>query len=75
MLVAGEASGDLNGSYLAKEILEQEPDTRLFGMGGPLMKEAGVRLLFNPTSISTIGFLEALRGVQVLRRVLLCLGM
>ncbi|HHV93743.1 MAG TPA: lipid-A-disaccharide synthase [Firmicutes bacterium] len=74
MLVAGEASGDLNGSYLAKEILEQEPDTRLFGMGGPLMKEAGVRLLFNPTSISTIGFLEALRGVQVLRRVLLKLG-
>ena len=38
------------------------------------MKEAGVRLLFNPTSISTIGFLEALRSVQVLRRVLLKLG-
>ncbi len=74
MLVAGEASGDLHGSYLAKEILRQQPDTRLMGMGGTLMKEAGVRLLFNPTSISTIGFLEALRGVQVLRRVLLKLG-
>ena len=74
MLVAGEASGDLHGSYLAREILRQQPDTRLFGMGGTLMKEAGVRLLFNPTSISTIGFLEALRSVQVLRRVLLKLG-
>ncbi|NLY29544.1 MAG: lipid-A-disaccharide synthase [Firmicutes bacterium] len=74
MLVAGEASGDLHGSYLAREILRQQPDTRLFGMGGTLMKEAGVRLLFNPTSISTIGFLEALRSAQVLRRVLLRLG-
>lgn len=71
MLVAGEASGDLHGSHLAKEILRQRPTTRLFGMGGALMKEAGVRLLFNPTAISTLGFLEAIRSAQVLRRVLL----
>lgn len=74
MLVAGEASGDLHGSYLAKEILHKRPDTRLFGMGGDLMKDAKVRLLFNPTSISTLGFLEALKSAQVLRRVLLRLG-
>ncbi|NMB46101.1 MAG: lipid-A-disaccharide synthase [Firmicutes bacterium] len=74
MLVAGEASGDLHGSYLAQEILRQWPNTRLFGMGGNLMKDAGVRLLFNPTSISSIGFLEALRSAQVLRRVLLRFG-
>ncbi len=74
MLVAGEASGDLHGSYLARELLKQRPTTRLFGMGGALMKEAGVRLLFNPTSISTLGFLEALKSAQVLRRVLLRFG-
>lgn len=74
MLVAGEASGDLHGSYLAQEIVKEKPNTRLFGMGGGLMKEAGVRLLFNPTSISSIGFIEALRSAQVLRRVLLRFG-
>jgi lipid-A-disaccharide synthase len=74
MLVAGEASGDLHGSHLAQEILRQRPHTRLFGMGGNLMKEAGVRLLFNPTSISSIGFIEGLLSAQVLRRVLLRFG-
>ena len=74
MLVAGEPSGDLHGSCLAEEILRQQPGARLFGMGGRLMKDAGVRLLFNPTSISSIGFLEALKSVQVLRRLLLRLG-
>ncbi|NLK08376.1 MAG: lipid-A-disaccharide synthase [Firmicutes bacterium] len=74
MLVAGEASGDLNGAYLAKEILRKRPQARLFGMGGDLMKEANVRLLYNPTSISTLGFIEALKSAQILRRVLLRLG-
>ncbi len=70
MIVAGEASGDLNGSHLAREIAQREPRARLFGMGGTLMQKAGVRLLFNPTSISTIGFVEAVRSVGILRRVL-----
>jgi len=38
------------------------------------MRDAGVELLFNPTSMSTVGFVEALRSVNVLRRVLARLG-
>ncbi|HHW09654.1 MAG TPA: lipid-A-disaccharide synthase [Firmicutes bacterium] len=74
MIVAGEASGDLHGSHLAKKLIELEPEVKLFGMGGTLMKEAGVRLLFNPTGISALGFVEVLKNVQVLRRVLMRLG-
>jgi lipid-A-disaccharide synthase len=70
MIVAGEASGDMHGASLAREILVAQPDARLFGMGGGLMDEAGVRLLFNPTAISALGFLEVLKSAQVLRRVL-----
>lgn len=70
MMVAGEASGDMHGAHLAREIQRREPRARLFGMGGKLMQQAGVRLLFNPTSISVIGFVEAIRSVKVLRRVL-----
>ena len=48
MLVAGEPSGDLHGARLAKAILEQNPAVELFGLGGPLMAEAGVRLIADP---------------------------
>ncbi len=70
MLVAGEASGDMHGAHLAHALLERNPGVRLMGMGGAMMKEAGVRLLFNPTSISAMGFVEVLRSVQVFRRLL-----
>ncbi len=42
MLVAGEASGDLHGANLAREIIALAPDSRLFGLGGSLMQAAGV---------------------------------
>lgn len=74
LLSAGEASGDLHGADLARALLAQAPGASLFGMGGPLMRDAGVELLFNPTSMSTVGFVEALRSVNVLRRVLARLG-
>jgi lipid-A-disaccharide synthase len=74
MLSSGEASGDLHGANLARELRKQMPEVELFGMGGPLMEKAGVRLLFNPTEHSVMGFVEVIRSVQVLRRVLERLG-
>lgn len=70
MLVAGEASGDLHGAHLATALRSLSPGIRLFGMGGRLMEKEGVRLLFNPTAIGTVGFTEALRSIQVFRRLL-----
>lgn len=74
MMVAGEASGDMHGARLAHEITTIEPTARLFGMGGSRMRQAGVRLLYDPTSISALGFVEVLKSVQILRRVLVRLG-
>ncbi len=74
MLIAGEPSGDLHGARLAKAILERQPDTRLSGMGGQQMQDVGVKLLFDPTKMSTIGFIEAIKNIQVLRRVMLKLA-
>mgnify|MGYP001244315483 CR=1 FL=1 len=70
MMVAGEASGDLHGAHLARALLEREPSLELLGMGGELMKEAGVRLLFNATAVSAMGFVEVLRSVPLFRRLL-----
>lgn len=71
---AGEASGDMHGADLVRELLSRAPGAELFGMGGPMMRDAGVELLFNPASMSTVGFVESLRSVHVLRRVLQRLG-
>ena len=41
---AGEPSGDVHGSNLAKALKSQWPDVELIGFGGPKMAEAGVNL-------------------------------
>lgn len=71
MIIAGEPSGDLHGARLAKAIKQRRPEVGLSGMGGPQMRDAGVNLIFDPTKISTIGFLEALKNIQVLRKIML----
>lgn len=68
MLLAGEASGDLHGAALARELGRLRPGIELFGIGGERMAAAGVRLLFDPTRHSLIGFGEALRRLPLFRR-------
>lgn len=70
MMVAGEASGDLHGSHLAREILKLNPAARIFGMGGRLMAEAGVDVLYDATRRSAVGFTEALKHIRPFMRVL-----
>lgn len=61
MILAGEYSGILYGSYVARKILEIRPDARLTGVGGPIMAEAGVDILFDSSNWGGIGLVEALK--------------
>lgn len=64
MIVAGESSGELYGSLLAKEMKRKKPDVHIMGVGGEKMNKAGVELI---SSISdAFGLLEA---VSVYRKV------
>lgn len=74
LLSAGEASGDMHAADLIAALRARVDALDMFGIGGPLMQQAGVELLFNPTTMSTVGFVEALKSVQVMRRVLSRLG-
>ena len=61
LLLAGEASGDELGSSLIeglKKILPNEIDFQ--GIGGPLMKENGLKELYSMNEISVMGFSEVL---------------
>lgn len=62
-IVAGEASGDLNGAHLATTLRRISPELDICGVGGKHMREAGVRLLADSSAWSAIGVSEALRLV------------
>jgi lipid-A-disaccharide synthase len=77
LVVAGEASGDLHGSTLARALTTLMPDLRLAGMGGARMAAAGVRLVQRADRVNVVGGTEALgrlpalwRAFQTLRRQL-----
>ncbi|MGH7780185.1 MAG: hypothetical protein ACREQR_10195, partial [Candidatus Binataceae bacterium] len=57
MIVAGEASGDLHGADLAREILALDPRCDLFGIAGEQMRAAGVRALITMEEIHGLGLL------------------
>ena len=55
---AGEASGDLHGSHLARAIWSIDPQTRLSCLGGPHMQAAGVPLIVDNRNLSVVGATE-----------------
>jgi len=63
VIIAGEASGDLQGAMLAVRVRERIPSVRIRGVGGLKMRDAGVELLHDSSSWSAIGIVEALRLV------------
>ena len=69
LMVAGEVSGDMQGSFLAEALLARDPSLRLYGTGGVRMKAAGVDLRIETTQFSSVGIFAALRFLAPLRGV------
>ena len=61
MFSAGEASGDTHGASIAKALLSKHPDATLFGMGGDLMKAAGVDIIYDIEQLGFIGIVEIIK--------------
>ena len=40
LIIAGEASGDLHGANLVREVRKQDPSVLFFGVGSRQMKDA-----------------------------------
>ena len=60
LIIAGEASGDLHGSNLVKEMLSLNPKLKFFGVGGEKMRKAGVNLVADITDMAVVGITEAI---------------
>jgi lipid-A-disaccharide synthase len=63
MIVAGEASGDLHGGDLARQILARDPVCELFGIAGHQMREAGVRAMVRIEDIHGLGLTELISTI------------
>lgn len=78
MFSAGEASGDTHGASVAKALREIYPSVEMFGMGGNLMDEAGVRIVYDIKNLGVIGLVEIVKSLPKffkLRTYLKCIMM
>ena len=57
-LFAGEASGDLHGAALIQKMRYLAPTLHIFGVGGPLMRKAGLSTLMPMESFQVMGFID-----------------
>jgi len=69
LIIAGEASGDLHGSSLIREIKNLSPETELFGVGGVNMQNAGLTMLYHSDKLNFMGFVEILRHIPFIKKV------
>lgn len=63
MIVAGEPSGDLHASHVASKIKDLCPNVSLIGMGGNMMSDAGVELVYHIADSAVMGFSEILWNI------------
>jgi lipid-A-disaccharide synthase len=66
MILAGEASGDLQGAHLARMVRSFNPDIIFTGVGGPCMREQGVELMDESSAWGIIGPWHAIRKLPFL---------
>lgn len=65
MIVAGESSGELYGSLLAKEMKSKRPDVHIMGVGGKKMDKAGVELISGTTD--ALGLVEVVSAYSKIK--------
>ncbi|MDD2670807.1 MAG: lipid-A-disaccharide synthase [Syntrophales bacterium] len=66
LIVAGEASGDLHGSNLVREMRRIDPGLEFKGIGGRRMAGAGVRILANASDMAVVGLTEVASRLKLI---------
>ncbi len=72
-LIAGEASGDLHGSNLVRELRKKDAGAQIRGWGGDLMQEAGADIIKHYRDLAFMGFSEVIRNLpSIFRNIRFC---
>ena len=67
MIIAGEASGDLHGAGVVRELLKKNPKLDVFGVGGDKMKREGMNLVYHIRELGFMGFLEVVKHLPFIK--------
>src|ERR1700744_1815263 len=67
-IIAGEASGDLHGSNLIRQLKKQDPSSDVRCWGGDLMQQAGGHLVKHYKDLAFMGFTEVLMNLRTIFR-------
>jgi len=73
MIIAGEASGDLHGAGVVRELKRANPGVEIFGVGGDRMKQEGMQLIYHVKELGFMGFAEVIRHLPVIRSMKIAL--
>ena len=65
-IIAGEASGDLHGANLIKEIKKLDSNAGFRCWGGDLMEEEGADLVKHYRDLAFMGFLEVIKNIRTI---------
>jgi lipid-A-disaccharide synthase len=63
LVIAGEASGDLHGSGVVRELKRQAPGIEVFGMGGDMLRKEGMEVLVDFRTMAFMGFVEVAQNL------------
>lgn len=72
-IIAGEASGDLHGSNLMKELYKKDAQAEIRFWGGDLMQQAGGTLVKHYRDLAFMGFAEVIQNLgTILNNIKFC---
>jgi lipid-A-disaccharide synthase len=67
MIIAGEASGDLHGSGVVRELKRLQPGIDVYGVGGDKMQNAGMEIIYHIRDLGFMGFFEVLQHLPFIK--------
>lgn len=68
-IIAGEASGDQLAALLVKQLSQKMPTMQFFGVGGTMMRQAGVDILIDSSQLAVVGAFEIITHLYQLYRL------
>jgi lipid-A-disaccharide synthase len=69
MIIAGEASGDLQAANLIKSLKQINPHIEIFGMGGRKMQAESAEIIYDITNLAIVGFFEVLKHFSIFKKM------
>ena len=69
LIIAGEASGDLHGASLIRELKKLDSSLKIFGIGGNKMQAEGMEVICHIDKMAFLGFVEVIKHLPFIKKV------